>query len=179
MSFDDAIVYCAQYDMLVKTSSPNITVSATTTTVARYWTGSQRHNLTHFEREDGLLFKPKGIDGTWRGFPSRMGVSFAPYLKDSTFCFILEHNVEFQRHPDLSVQITLYKNGSLTAHTSNAERDCLCMQSNSATIKRFMQHRYFLIGLFVLLTLICIILLNCLIIRKTNCAVSSMNLVTG
>ena len=94
MSLEDAIAYCAYYKMLVKTS--DATINATDSTppelLVRYWTGSRRHNLTHFKREDGLLFEPAGIAGTWRGFPSRIWVFFKN-LQNKNFSYVVNYLV--------------------------------------------------------------------------------------
>ena len=70
MSHITAIAYCVTHGALVETPDSYIQVTDSMKAREHYWTGSQRHNKTHFKREDGLLFQPLGLVGTWRSFPS-------------------------------------------------------------------------------------------------------------
>lgn len=132
MAFDAAVRYCAQRNADIKTPDENVVpVSDSLVATEYYWTGSLRHNSTHFKREDGILFEPEGITGTWRGFPS-------------------------------SVLMTIYKNGSVDAFTANFDRDCLCLLGNMTTMKLFFRHNYFRVGLFIALSIKCIVLFACI-----------------
>ena len=71
MSYDAATRHCAKLNASIKTPSEHVMPSSDSLVATNYyWTGSLRHNLTHFKREDGRLFEPEGITDTWRGFPS-------------------------------------------------------------------------------------------------------------
>ena len=68
---DAATRHCAKLNASIKTPSEHVMPTSDSLVATNfYWTGSLRHNLTHFKREDGKLFEPEGITDTWRGFPS-------------------------------------------------------------------------------------------------------------
>ena len=129
MTFDDAVQYCALRSADIKTPDENV-MPVTDSLVATdyYWTGSLRHNSTHFRREDGKFFEPEGVTGTWRGFPS-------------------------------SVLMTIYTNGSLDASTANYDRECVCFLDDMAAAKLFFWHNNFRVGLFIVLSIKCIVLI--------------------
>ena len=71
LPYDAATHHCAKLNASIKTPSEHVMPTSDSLVATNYyWTGSLRHNLTHFKREDGRLFEPEGITDTWRGFPS-------------------------------------------------------------------------------------------------------------
>ena len=71
LPYDAATRHCAKLNASIKTPSEHVMPTSDSLVATNfYWTGSLRHNLTHFKREDGKLFEPEGITDTWRGFPS-------------------------------------------------------------------------------------------------------------
>ena len=136
MHLDAAEQHCAKNETQVKTPDKFVVpVLDTMMATSYYWTGSRRHNLTHFKREDGLLFEPEGITGTWRGFQST--VMMTVWKNGSIEAF----------------------------NAMSDRRDCLCALDDMTTLKLFFRHSYFFIGLFVTFSIICIAICLLLYIR--------------
>ena len=98
------------------------------------WTGSTRHNASHFRREDGVLFEPNGFAGTYRGFPATVLIRVTP-------------------------DGTLEARNSLGDAYNWADSDyCLC-HWNVATLTRLFNHKYVVVYVVsIIIAFICILI---------------------
>ena len=94
------------------------------------WTGILRFNESHFQRQDGAIFKPSGFSGTFRDFPDTV------HLHITRFGVVTAYN-------------------SLGDAFNNVDSDyCLCFLHASGSVWQLVKHENFIyVALLVLASL--------------------------
>ena len=135
MQFDDWSIETRENKALPQTS-PNWTRGHS-------WTGSTRHNLTHFKREDGLIFEPDGMANEWHFKP-------VVYIK-------ISHNGVVEAYNSMD-----YAN---RAHSDN----CLCVYSSNDVMKLLLANSVVQFTIWLLGAIISIVIVWCLLAGKFKC----------